>query len=175
MELQKKHLAAAIALVLVLTIVAPLMTAFAQEWTDNARDTWAYVAVSPDPAGKGQTVYFVGWIYPPPSSSGQLYEEMKFTVTKPDGTKIYKTQSSSVEATSGFNLVVDQVGNWTLQLSFPGDLVRLNRRPSESGTATLQVLEQAQPAPDYTALPDYPWSYPVSAVNREWFRITGAW
>ena len=175
MKVERKLLSAAITLALVLTIMTPMMTAFAQEWTANARSSYAYCTMSPNPAGVGQTVYFVGWIYPPPSPSGQLYAEMKFTVTKPDGTKIVRTERSSTEATAGFNYVVDQEGNWTLQLSFPGDLVRLNRLPSESETATLVVTATPAPAPDYTALPDYPWQYPVSAVNREWFRISGAW
>jgi hypothetical protein len=172
----KKRLSVAFALVLMLAMsISCLPSAFGVTFLPNARLTYSYAAASPTPTYLGTTVFFVGWVYPPPSTSGALYPSYTFTLTKPDGTKITKVNPSSVEATSGFNYVVDQLGKWTLHMSFPGDTVKLDRLPSESNDYVVNVLNGTFTFPDYTVLPDYPWEYPISSVNQEWFRITGAW
>jgi len=173
---QKNGFSVALAMVLIIAVAIPCIpNAFAQTFTPNARAAFAYATESPNPGYINSNVYIVGWVYPPPSVSGGLYPGLVFTVTKPDGTTFTRTQTSITEATSGFNYVVDQVGIWKVQLYFPGDTIRYDRTPATSKTYSFTVLNQTFPPPAYTALPDHPWSFPINSVNREWFRISGAW
>jgi outer membrane protein assembly factor BamB len=174
MKIEKKRLSAAIALILTLTMITALPFAYGQ-FLPNARESFAFVAASVDVIGKGENIVITGWVYPPPSVQYEWYTDYKFTVTKPDGTTLIRTMNSSIDATASFNFVPDQTGNWSVVLDFPGDLVRLNRLPSVSVPYKFTVTEEPVPSPDYTALPANRWTWPVSQVNQEWWRITGGW
>jgi hypothetical protein len=171
-----KRFSTIFAIVLMITIAVPFLpNAFAQTFLPNARIAKAYAAESPNPAYINSNVYIVGWVYPPPSASGQLYFGYFFTVTKPNGSTFTRNLTSSTEATAGFNYVVDQAGDWKVTMYFPGDLVRNDRLPATSAVCTFTVLNATFKQPDYISLPDHPWSYPINSVNREWFRISGEW
>src|SRR4030042_4883878 len=138
---KKKQLTVAIALVLILAVAVPyLPSAFGQTrtFTPDARISYAFAAASPNPAPKDSTVFMIGWVYPPPSVSGQLYGDFKFTVTKPDGTKVTRSAPSNTQASAAFGMVVDQLGNWTLHFSFQGDDRVFDRLPAESNDYTIQ-------------------------------------
>jgi outer membrane protein assembly factor BamB len=172
----KKHLTVAIALVLMLAMAVPyLPSAFGQTFAPGARISYAFAAASPNPAPKDSTVFMIGWVYPPPSVSGQLYGDFAFTVTKPDGTKVSRTAPSNTQASAAFGMVVDQLGNWTLHFSFKGDPRVFDRLPAESNDYVIQVVSGTFVQPDYSKMPDYSPLFPVSSANQEWFRISGEW
>jgi hypothetical protein len=175
MKIHKKQIIAVIAIVLTFmsTIVLALPVAFGQ--FQNSRQSMAWASVYPNPVGKGQTVYVVGWIYPMPDGNGKVYYNYTFTVTKPDGNKIIRTMDSSVEATAGFVFAPDQVGSWNVVLSFPGDTISYYVTPSVSPPYQFTVQENPIPTADYSDMPTGRWTYPVSLANQEWFRITGSW
>src|SRR4030066_1449671 len=115
MKLQKKHLSAAIALALTLTIAATFITSVpvpAQMWTGTKISTKAWISETPNPVKLGGTVLITGWITPPPEMYTTLstrYFNFTFTITKPDGTKeeVFLREYQSVAAES-INYVCNQ-------------------------------------------------------------------
>jgi len=174
-NLNKRKFFAAVTVILILAFATSILTASAQTFTPNARISYAFAAASPNPAPYGSTVFMIGWVYPPPSVSGQLYGDFSFTVTKPDGTVVRRSAPSNTQASAAFGLVVDQLGNWTLHFSFQGDNRVFDRLPSESNNYVVQVTNTTFVQPDYSKIPDYSPLFPVSSANQEWFRISGEW
>jgi hypothetical protein len=170
--MQRKQLTAAITMALFLIVTIALPFASGQEYS---RESLTWVSVYPDPVGVGQNIYVVGWVYPMPSPMGAVYENLTFTVTRPDGTQFTRTMDSSVEGTLGFNYNPDQAGEWSVKLTFPGDLDRYYASPSESPTYTFTVQEDPIPYAEPSDLPTGRWTWPISLVDREWFRISGSW
>ena len=129
MEKKKKKIAS-IVLVLILTITAtlvalPAVTAHDPPWTIP---TWAYMFVSPDPVGVGQTVFIVFWIdkLPPTASGayGDRWHNMEVVVTKPDGSEQNLGSFTSDPVGGAYTLYTpDQVGTYTFQFSFPGQIL----------------------------------------------------
>jgi hypothetical protein len=179
LKIRRKHLSAAVALALTLTIAATFIIALpiaSGQFLPDARESFAYAVEFPNPVGKGQSCVITGWVYPPPAVSGEPYYNFTYTITKPDGTKETRLiPVTVVDGTATFNYVPDQVGNYTVVLSFPGDFDHLLRTAAVSAPYVFTVTEEPFPIADYTALPSWPWSYPVSEVNQEWFRISGGW
>ena len=84
LKIQKKQLSAAIAFVLTLTIAATFITALPVafgQFLPNARESHLYCSAAPNPVGKGQNVFIVGWIYPPPSDNWRIYYNVTLTIT----------------------------------------------------------------------------------------------
>src|SRR3989337_2986849 len=129
LQIQKKHLSAAIALALTLTIAATLVTAspivFGQ-FLPNARQVDVFAYAAPNIVGKGQSTFITGWVYPAPSNTSESYHGLKFTFKKPDGTSFNVTRDSFLAGTVEYSLIPDQVGNWSVTLWLPGDLKYLN-------------------------------------------------
>jgi hypothetical protein len=171
-KMQKKQIAAAIAMAFMMIVTIALPFAFGQEYT---RESMTWVSVYPDPVGVGQNIYIVGWVYPMPSPMGAVYENLTFTVTRPDGTMFTRKMDSSVEGTLGFNYAPEVAGNWSVVLTFPGDLDRYYASPSESPIYRFTVQEEPIPYAEASALPTNRWTWPISLVNREWYQITGSW
>ena len=135
--------------------------------------TYAYASTSPkDTIGQGQSIYIVGWVTPPPCQSGPIYYDYSFTITKPNGTTDTIVKDSNSEASTSFGYLCDQVGTWSVTLSYPGDQIHTGA-VSEPWTWTVQ--EEPVPIDPTQPIPDYQWEYPVSAEYYEWYQITGAW
>src|SRR4030067_1546756 len=100
MKMQKKQMSAAIALALTLTIAATFITSVPVAYAPGGNQlqgvlqTHIYVSASPNPVGKGQNVFFAGWVWPAPSNAILAYHDLTFTFTKPDGTKLNVTTDS---------------------------------------------------------------------------------
>jgi hypothetical protein len=161
-----------------------------------------YVSVSPTTIGIGQTLLVNMWCTPPPAANRYL---AGYTVTlkKPDGTtdKVGPLHSYVADGTCWFEYVVDQVGQWQIQFSFPGEFFPagsyLNGRingtaipgvggfgggsstyPAEyyspATTDWSNFTVQSQPVMSwYSPLPTDLWTRPISLNNREWYSIAG--
>jgi outer membrane protein assembly factor BamB len=157
-------------------------------------DLIAYLSISPNPVGVGQTVLVNIWMTVAPAAERQL-QHYTVTFTKPDGTtdKIENLKSYEADGTSWFQYVVDQVGTWQAVFSFPGQFFPAGRysngiptfnstgtnyaydmyyEPATSPTTNLTV--QQEPVMSwYSPLPTDYWTRPISLNNREWNVIGG--
>ena len=187
MENAKKRFSAAIAFALMLTIAATFITIASVTGLYLTKKHDAYVTVIPNPVGIGQRVYIAAWVTPPPVWFTGIveshYYNYTFTITRPDGTTETKwfNESESTAAKS-FNYVCDKVGTWKVVLSWPGDDEWYpNNRHEGSVSAPATWTVQQEPVPEMfvdtnpVPLPTGPWTYPISAENREWYQISGAW
>ena len=154
----------------------------------------AYLSTRPNPVGLGQTFLINMWVNPPPHAYRQ-YLDYKLTVIKPDGTiKEYKMNSYVADGTNWMELVADQIGEWKLQMEFPGTYFPAGRyldgkiitantggavydavyvKPSKTPVTTLTVQQEPVSAYPEAPLPTDYWTRPINAELREWWPIIG--
>jgi len=191
-----------ISLVLVLTISA-ILVAFPTVGAHDpprTKDSWAYVAVSPNPIGQGQNVFVTFWLDTLPQTANGAYGD-RYTwtveVTKPDGSKETLGPITSDPVGSGYALYIpDQVGTYTFQSFFPGHTytgepappqpwdpyitsnmayVNDTLNPSESDIVELTVQADPVMGTEDVPLPTEYWTRPIEGENREWYKIGGNW
>jgi outer membrane protein assembly factor BamB len=175
----RKRAFTAIALVLVITFSSLLtvMPATAQTKTK----TFAFLNVDPNPVGLGQTLLVNSWTVPqtpmvPGTSIGQVRNGYYYDFTRPDGTTFTEgphNSDSAGSATDWFTIKPDQVGNWKVKFRWAGDELFLGCE-SQTVTFTVQSTLTQQYWPE-TPIQDRYWTRPISAANREWYTIGGAW
>jgi outer membrane protein assembly factor BamB len=129
------------------------------------------------------------------------FEGLQVTITKPDGTQstfmpqdeplknigiLQPGLTQSIGAIL-FYLTPDQVGDWTIVASFPGQTVggldspdTVFYKPSTSKPFTFTVQKDPINAGllngwPYSPLPTGYWTRPISVNNREWYQISGSW
>jgi outer membrane protein assembly factor BamB len=84
------------------------------------RSTTAQLSFRPNPVGKGETFMVNLWTTPALAAT-RFHHDYTVTITKPDGTKnVLKMDSFQADATSWFEYIADQVGNWTIKFDFLG-------------------------------------------------------
>ena len=137
------------------------------------RVCWAMLSIKPYPnVGLGQDILINAWITPPPLTDRQNFEGLTFVFTRPDGTSYtVGPMDSEGPGTVWFNLPLDQLGNWSIKFSFPGDYATL----PASVTRYINVQQEAIPGYPDTPLPTEAWTYPINIQNREWRTIAGIW
>ena len=136
--------------------------------------TYSYASTVPKKLlGLGQYIYIVGWVTPPRSLFGAVFLDYKFSITKPNGTTDTIVKDSNSEASTSFGYLCDQIGEWSVRLDYDGD--QLHEAAISAPAWTWTVQQEAVPTIQNQPLPDYPWTYPVSAEYYEWFQITGSW
>jgi hypothetical protein len=187
----------AIAIFLILIIAAtlvalPMANAHVPAWSVP---TWAYVAVAPNPCGVYQTAIIVFWLDKiPPSAAGiggERWQNLKVTITKPDGSNETLGTFTSDPVGGGFTqFVPDQVGIYTIVFSFPGQIAHLagptgipgaasdyvnDTYMASSGSTTLTVQQTPiAPVPNYP-LPTSFWTRPIEGQNTAWTSIASNW
>ncbi len=140
MKLQKNKALSTVALTLLLTTafmtILPVANAHTPPWTIPTR---AYVACAPSTVGVGEYTLIVMWVdrYPPTASGagGDRWRGFKIDITKPDGTKVtipYTGETSQVAA-AYITYTPDQVGNYTVVFSWPGQTLANGTAPSTIG------------------------------------------
>ncbi len=84
--------------------------------------TIAYMSFSPNPIGVGQQLLVNIWLQPA-LQVNRAHTGYTVVITKPDGTTetVGPMVSYQADTTAWFTYVPDQVGNYTLQFTFPGD------------------------------------------------------
>jgi outer membrane protein assembly factor BamB len=194
---RNKTIATAIALFLVLTITATLITlpaANAHTPTWNV-PTWAYIAVAPNPVGVDQTATVVFWLdrIPPGAAGigGDRWRNLKVEVTKPDGTKETLGPFTSDPVGGGWTTYTpDQVGTYSFVFSFLGQVASLTGPTgipgsandyindtflASSATTTLTVQQEPIPQSPTYPLPTEYWTRPIEGQNTEWYRVASNW
>jgi hypothetical protein len=195
--LKNKSKISAITFVLVLTISAILValpTATAHD-PPLTVPTFSYIVVAPNPVGIGQTAWIVFWLDQMPltaaGSGGDRWRNLEVEVTKPDGSKQMLGPFTSDPVGSGYtSYTPDQVGTYTFDFNFPGQVLSLTgptgipgrSSPYEndtfaasSATTTLTVQQDPIPDPITYPLPTEYWTRPIEGQNTAWFRVASNW
>jgi len=189
--MSKNRTGVAIALFMVLTVAASLITFLP---TASARlyyyTSYVYCAVSPDVIGVNQEVLIVMWTADMPPDVGEIaaaageraaWYDVGFYVTDPEG----NTETLTIEKTDpvggGFILyTADQIGTYTVQAWFPEvwKNTTADQRfytAAESVEVTFTVQEEPiEPWPEAPLPNDY-WTRPINQASRDWYVLAGNW
>ncbi len=197
---QTKPVSTASALILLLALSvlsASVSTANAHTpaWTIP---TYAYLTISPNPIGTGQTAVIVMWVdWPPPSANGfttgYRWQNMKVEVTKPDGARETLGPFISDPVGGAYALYTPtQVGTYSFVFKFQ-EQVLVRDHPitgaqgsnseyindtflsSTSNTMYLTVQKDPITAPRANPLPTEYWTRPIEGQNLEWAKIASNW
>jgi len=197
-ELYCKTKLSTIALILLLTISAILVTLPTISAHDPAWDvpTFMYIAVQPNPIGVNQEVFLIWWTAEPPPSSngvgGDRYIDQRLSVITPEGEN-QSLGSFTSDPTGGrfLKFTPTQVGTYTFGIYYPGQIISLyhpetgvqgqnspyvgdNFLPAMA-TATLTVVEDTiEHLPQYP-LPDEYWDRPIEGQNTAWVQVASNW
>jgi hypothetical protein len=88
---------------------------------DQQVNVTAFLSFRPITIGLGQELLINMWISPAPGAHRQ-YHDLTLTATKPDGTsQSYKIDTYPADGTAWMPWIVDQVGEWSFQLVYPGE------------------------------------------------------
>jgi len=159
--------------------------------------TYAYIEANPNPVGVGQTVNVGFWLgLPTPTASGvygDRWTGLTVTVTLPDGTST-TLGSFTADDTGGTHTdyTPTVVGNYTFQMSFPGQTLAGTNliptvtaatkafigdyyEPSTSPTYTLVVQSSPVASLPQTPLPTSYWTRPIESINQQWYSLSGNW
>jgi len=196
---KNKTIAIAIAIFLTLSMSASMMlvptaNAHTPPWQIA---TMAFLNVAPNPIGVGQTLTVNFWLQMPPPTAGITYgdrwENITVKVTLPDGTTTTLGPFASDDTGGTFTTYTPtQLGNYTFQMSFPGQTLAGNNPPpagfgvaapfvgdyfGPSVSNTVKVTVQKEPIPSIplNPLPTSYWTRPISAENNNWYSIAGNW
>jgi hypothetical protein len=180
------------------SVLMPSANAHTPPWTIS---TYAYIEVSPNPVGVGQTAYVNFWLDKVPPTSighyGMMWHNFKLNVTGPDGvTKDLGSFTSDSPGGAWTTFVPDKVGNYTFGFNFPGQVTQLENpypynlpyltaitydyiNDTFTGSSAITTVT-VQQNPIITAygqapLPTEYWSRPISSMNRDWSVIGGNW
>lgn len=200
MNTKNKQVVITLSLILLLGISAfaalstvPIAEAHDPPWTIP---TYAYIVASPDPIGLGQTAFVVFWLdkVPPTAAGigGDRWTGFTINITKPNG-QVERKGPYISDATSAawFLYTPDQVGTYTFDFNYPGQVASLFHpvsgiRGSNSdyvndtftgSTAQTQMTVQAESviSPPAYPLPTTYWTRPIEGQNTEWSRIASNW
>jgi len=198
---RNKTMAITIAVLLTLSITAsmallPNAAAHTPVWNIP---TYAYINVSPNPVGEGQSVLVIMWLdklFSPETltSNGYKFHNFELTITAPDGTKIENTFSIIVDSTSAedYSFTPNQAGTYTLNFTFPGQAFNQYDHPTvdafgnpeqlindtylpSSATTTLTVQQTPVTLIPLPPLPTQYWTRPIYGENPNWSTISSNW
>lgn len=187
----KKKLFSIFAVLLVISLTIPITTlqtasAHTPPW---AIPTFAYISVTPETVGVGQTLNVVVWVDKalPSASAGNdiRFTDYTVTITKPDNKTetinwpiVYDTTSSAYSL-----YTPDQVGTYSFVFSHPNMTYTWSGQyqndvftGSTSRTAYVTVQEDPIPGPMGSyPLPTEYWTRPIEGQNTFWYSISSNW
>ena len=162
--------------------------------------TWAYLSVMPNPAGIGQEAFVNFWIDKAPPTAATIYgdrwQDFKVTVTKPDGSNETLGPFTSDDTGGAHTTYTPSVlGNYTFQMSFPGQTLAGGNPPpagysaaisgligdyySGSTSKPVTLVVQQEPIPGESTnpnpIPSTYWQRPIYGENLDWYKISGNW
>jgi len=190
----KTSLGIALLMTLAASLLAlPLSNAHTPPWEIP---TYAYVTAAPNPTGVNQAVAIIFWLdIPPPTAAGNTgdrWQKLTITITKPDGTVINKGPFNSDPVGSGYLVYApDAIGVYTVKFNFPGQVLSLfnpiNGRPGSNSiyindtykaseaTTTFTVQQEAVPYFEEAPFPRSYWTRPINENNQRWTAIASNW
>jgi len=205
MHLSKNKTTTLIALFLMFTVVAALITFLP---TANAAETdyysYVYCAVNPEVIGLGQKVLLQWWTADIPPDVGEIaaaageraaWYDVGWYVTDPEGNK----ETITIDVTDPVgaawtSYTPDQVGTYTLQAWFPEtdkelkedyfDMMTGTFYPAgyhfiyseaESAEVTFTVQEEQIQPWPESPLPTRSWTRPINTASRDWYVLAGNW
>jgi hypothetical protein len=159
--------------------------------------SYPYLAISPNPVGVNQPVFFVMWVHgAPPTAAGNAgdrWHDYNLKIKKPDGTIDSKGPFISDPTGSTYTLYTPtQTGTYEVNFTYTGQVISLynpvNGLPGDrnspfindtwlpsSTTATFTVQEeQVAPVEEYP-LPTAFWTRPILGDNVRWSSIASNW
>jgi outer membrane protein assembly factor BamB len=193
--LKNKTTATLIALFMILIMAASTMiTCSKAQVLTQTFSTYGYINAQPNPCGVGQTAVVGFWLSNAPPNAlvtgGARWQDMTVKVTKPDGT-VASLGSFTSDDTGGTSTTYTPtvVGNYTFNLSFPGQTITgfvsgLFGGPQTpinytylASTASFTLVVQQTPAPSVVVppLPTSYWTRPINAQNEGWSSISSNW
>jgi len=142
--------------------------------------TSAFLAVSPDPVGVGQSVQVEMWVEPIHPYPTDTFHGYSVTIVHPDGTVETKGPYNSLaqQATQFFRYTPTSVGNYTFKFTYPGEtFTDTNDKYLPATAQNVTLVVQATPVPGYSEspLPTSYWTSPINAQNQNWAPISGNW
>ena len=171
-------------------VLIPTTSAHDPAWS---LPTYSFINIAPAPIGVGQTVNVNFWLQvPPPTASGSYgdrWQNMYVIVTRPDGTE-EKLGPFSSDDTGGSHTIYTPsvVGNYTFQMSFPGETLQGTNlmfpndyvgdyyEPSVSNVFHLTVQDEPIGYAPLIPLPTEYWTRPIYGQNNDlWYAIGGSW
>lgn len=172
-------------------IITILLTSMAFAFLDvptasaGTKKTYPVIGATPNPVGVGQQTLILIGITEATASSLYGWENLKVSIMKPDGSTEtigpYKTDSTGM---TGAVYTPIAVGNYTLQLHFPEQVVKATTTGTPNGTVMLAsdsqiitLVVQQDMVQQYPGqpLPSEYWTRPVDDQLREWSSIDGNW
>ena len=179
------------------TIALPSTNAHTPAWTI---DTYAKIAVAPNPIGVGQPTYISMWVdsplpdaYPHNTIRRSGYT---LTITAPDNKTTTTQKWDIIQDTTGiqfYTFTPTQVGTYTLKFDYAGQKYTWNKANTpdisanaanyendtylaSSRTITVTVQQDPLPAPiNSYPLPTEYWARPIEAQNSDWWSISSNW
>jgi hypothetical protein len=194
-NLRRKALFSA-ALILMLTLPLFAMPSASASNPPISIPTYAYLAVTPNPVGIGQTIFLVMWLHAAPptaaGNAGDRWHDFTIDVTKPDGTTQKLGPFTSDPTGSTYTLYTpDQLGTYTFLFKYSGQVLSLNN-PTNGlpGTSSPYINDTWLPSSvsvpltvqqtPITPVEEYPlpteyWTRPISGDNVKWSSLASNW
>ncbi|MCW4005949.1 MAG: PQQ-like beta-propeller repeat protein [Candidatus Bathyarchaeota archaeon] len=140
--------------------------------------TFGFLNANPTVVGLGQTILFNSWVTPQPpmfpgTSDGIKRTGYYYDFTKPDGSTFTEgPRTSDGAGTDWFVITADELGTWKVKFRWAGDDLY---EGCETVETTFVVQQDPPPGWSETPLPEGYWTRPISAADRGWYVIGGAW
>ena len=177
-----------------LLVTLPTATAHDPGWKVP---TWCFITVSPNPVGVGQNALVVLWVDKlPPTAIGYYGDRWTLSaeVTKPDGTtESLGTHTSDPVGSTYIPYTPTETGTYKFVASFQEHKITGEPVPPKGTTVyspetvndtylastsePYYLTVQQDPIPSWqeTPLPTDYWARPISAINRDWWTMSGDW
>jgi hypothetical protein len=161
--------------------------------------TYAYIHAVPNPVGVSQTVSVYIWLtnyyYGAQVGNDVKFRNFKLTITAPNGEVTTQNFPVVTDPTSNQHttFIPDQVGDYTLEFTYPGQTYTENQAntpglpanwavyendtflPSSASTHITVQQEQLPPPIGGYPLPTEYWTRPIYGENTNWWEISSNW
>lgn len=182
-----------IAIILLLSMVAMLVTSSTVNAAVTTYNSYIYTSASPKVIGVGQSVLLVAWTADIPPDIGETagtvvspngragWNGMQINLTKPNGESVLLDMPHSDPVGANYiSYTPDAAGTYYIQAIFP-DTWKNTTTTQAHYLAAVSAIDsftvQSEPIPAWvdTPLPNAYWTRPLNSANRDWYVIAGDW
>jgi hypothetical protein len=171
-----------ISIVLLLVLAAFMTATTTKAQTVTSIPTYSFIIAEPNPIGVGQTGYVDFWLADPTPTAagpqGDRFSGLMVTITHPDGTTETRGPFSTNDLASNyFTFTPTSLGNYTFQMTFPGQTfadISLPYAASKSNVVVLVVQQQPALSPSAPGPTSY-WTRPINGMNLGYISASGNW